>query len=132
MPYSALYLVRQLTHVSVSLRVGLVARGVRENLDFSGRRLLDFSRIQRHLVRQWTHICGQSTRSCRTKVLTCPLMQFGPDSSWPGCGCACRCATTGAWFRTAENCGNSAVPFIAGRRHPGHGAEADSYGFTVQ
>ena len=56
------------------------------------------------------------------------LDSFGPDSSWPGCGCACRCATTGAWSDTADSRASAAVAVIAGRRHPGHGAEADSHG----
>ena len=38
--------------------------------------------------------------------------QFGPDSSWPGCGCVCRCATTGAWSDSAVCRAGAAVAIL--------------------
>ena len=58
----------------------------------------------------------QSTRSCRKRVVDMPIVcwtvwsrQFRDlwrlhrSSSWPVCGCACRCATTGVWSDSADS-----------------------------
>ena len=73
----------------------------------------------------------QLTRSCRTRVLTCPLLCWTVWSRqflarlWM---CLSLCNDS-EWSDRADSRASAAVAVIAGRRHPSHGAEADSHGF---
>ena len=75
----------------------------------------------------------QSTRSCLTKVLTCPLVcslvqtVLGQVVDVP---VVVQRQVRGSELQKIVEIPQ--FPFIAGRRHPGHGAEADCHGFTVQ
>ena len=130
-PGSSLCLVRQRIQFA-SVYVSLSSPGgVREIGFFWETTFGIFSCIQRYLVRQWIYVCVSSevlsVKSVDTPVIMLDSLVQTVLGQVVDVPVVVQRQVRGLSVQTAVLVPQ--LPFIAGRRHPGHGAEADSHCF---